>query len=123
MFRKSIVVCFAAALLAATVSPVSAGLFGKRDCCDPCCEPAPVCCEPVCCKPCPPPVKKTLSLCDPCGCKQCVDLCIPACCADEEPCITCRDGLFGRRIYTITWKCCGHRAKVVMTSHGDVRVR
>ena len=149
MFRKTIVTCFVAAIFAASVSPASAGLFcKKKDCCpEPaCCEaPEPVCCEapaPVC----PPPapvcceaparswnaevyslhaatrITKTVCLCDACGCMKAVDLCIPACCANEEPCITCRRGLFGRKIYTLTWKCCGHTAKVVMTKLGKVRV-
>lgn len=162
MFRKSLIAVCAAALFAGSVTPASAGLFSfcKKDCCDPCAAPEPVCCEapapvcapepvcceapapvcapapvvcappapvcapePVCCPPAPADVAKTVCLCDPCGCMKAVDLCIPACCANEEPCITCRKGLFGRKIYTLSWKCCGHCVKVVMTKRGTVRVR
>ncbi len=132
MFRKSLLALSVAAIFACNVAPVSGGLFCKKDCCDPCCAPAPVCAPappvcapaPVCCPPpAPKKINKTLSLCDPCGCMQSVDVCIPACCANEEPCVTCRKGLFGRKIYTATWKCCGHSAKIVMTKHGKTRVR
>ena len=106
-----------------------AGLFGK--CCKPdCCEPAPApCCPapapaPVCCKPAPPAdINTTVCLVDPCtGCSKSVNVCIPACCGNEKPCISSRKGLFGRKVFTITWKCCGHSVKAVWTKRGCVRV-
>ncbi|GIW97003.1 MAG: hypothetical protein KatS3mg111_0336 [Pirellulaceae bacterium] len=80
------------------------------------------CCKPVCCPP--PPVKVELCIVDPCtGCtyKECV--CVPACCADQEPCVDCRPGLFGRKVLTYTWPCCDHQVKVIITKHGRVIVR
>ena len=141
MIRNAFISACAVAVLSVCTLPASAGLFCKKDCCDPCCEPEPVCCAPapapvcpppapVCCAPapvCPPPapadVQKTVCLCNAKGCPEAVSLCIPACCANEEPCITCRKGIFGRKVYTLTWKCCNHCATVVMTKHGRVIVR
>ncbi|RMF38168.1 MAG: hypothetical protein D6753_16175 [Planctomycetota bacterium] len=87
--------------------------------CDCCPQP---CCKTVCCPP--PPVQVELCIVDPCtGCsyKECV--CIPACCADEQPCVECRPGLFGRKVLTYTWPCCGHQVKAIITKHGRVIVR
>ena len=81
------------------------------------------CCKPSCCVP-PPPVEVTLQLIDPCTCcpvEAC--LCIPACCADEAPCITWRNGLFGRRVADVSWKCCKHKAKIIVNKCGEVTVR
>lgn len=97
------------------------------DCCEPaptCCEPAPVCCEPapVCCPP--PPVKMVLCVTDPCtGCVYPETICIPACCEGETPCMTWRKGIFGRKVLTYKWKCCGHCVEVVITKHGRTIVR
>ena len=83
----------------------------------PCCEPAPVCCPP-------PPVKVPLCVVDPCtGCKTLECICVPACCAHEVPCMTWRKGLFGRKILTYKWKCCGHCVEVIITRKGAVKVR
>ena len=124
-------ICVASLLFVGFSSTANAGLFGKKhcqpDCCEPCCEPAPTCCAPapVCCEPVvPPKVNTTLCLVDQCtGCTKSVNVCIPACCVSEVPCITCRRGLFGRKIYSVSWKCCGHCVKVVWTKHGKIRVR
>ena len=141
MFVRKVAIALMAAL--AFASTANAGLF-KKKCCEPaapaCCEPAPApaccaapapapCCAPapapVCCKPAPPAkVNATLCLKDPCTCcTKSVNVCIPACCAGEAPCITSRKGFLGRRVYTATWKCCGHSVTVVVTKHGKVRVR
>lgn len=138
MFTRKFAVALGAAAVFFAASTADAGLFCKKDCCKPCCEPAPapVCCEPapapVCCEPAPAPVccpappadvTKTLCLVDPCtGCSKTVDVCIPACCAEETPCIKSRDGIFGRKIFYVTWKCCDHKVKVVWTAFGGVRV-
>ncbi len=113
--RKMLAALFAVALLVGSVSTTAeAGYWNDR-----CCKP-----DPCCFKPAPPPMcKQTLCLKDPCSCcTTSVDVCIPACCCDEEPCISYRKGLFGRRIYNVTWKCCGHCVTIVWTKHGKVRV-
>ena len=75
-----------------------------------------------CCCP-PPPMCKTLCVKDPCGCCSCtVNVCVPGCCC-EEPCVSWRSGIFGRRIATYSWPCCGHSVKVVVNRRGDVKVR
>lgn len=84
-------------------------------CCEPCCDP---CCAP------PPPAQTVLCLQDPCTCctyEVCV--CLPACCCGEQPCVTWRNGIFGRRVAILCWECCGHSAKVVVTRRGRVIVR
>ena len=88
----------------------------KHSCCEPCCE--------TCCPP--PPVKTVMELKDPCSCSCCpieVTLCVPACCGDEAPCVSWRSGIFGRRVATLSWECCGYRAMVVVTRSGRVIVR
>lgn len=68
-----------------------------------------------------PRVNMLLEAKSPCGC--CVveiPVCIPACCLDA-PCVTGRDGLFGREIVNYVWKC-GFRVKVVFDRHGDAVV-
>lgn len=83
-----------------------------------CCEPAPVCCPP-------PPVEVDLCVVDPVTCcKYPVTVCVPACCAAEKPCLAdCRRGLFGRKILTYKWPCCGHCVEVVITHFGRTIVR
>lgn len=84
------------------------------------------CCEPVCC-PCPAPVpdvSTTICLYDACTCTTAqATLCIPATCCGEQPQITWRSGIFGRRIATLCWPCCGYSADVVVTRQGRVIVR
>ena len=146
-------ICAATLMTACFTPAANAGCFSgllkkccKPACCEPapapsCCEPAPapcapacapapapVCCpapKPVCCKPAPPAkVNVTVCLVDPCtGCSKSVDVCVPACCANEKPCVSSRKGLFGRKVFTISWKCCGHSAKAVWTKCGNVKVR
>ena len=147
MFRKSLIACCVAALFACSTVPASAGLFCNKKadccepCCDPCCDPAPVCCDPapvccepapVCCEPapvcCPPPaprmVPSTVCIVDPCtGCSKLVDVCIPECCCGEKPSISCRKGLFGRKIYSVCWNCCGHEVTVIITRRGKCIVK
>ena len=72
----------------------------------------------------PPPIEVTLCVDDPCDCcpgKE-VCVCVPCCCT-EEPCVSWRDGLFGRRVATYTWPCCGHSVEVVVTKRGEYLVR
>ena len=116
----------AMALMVVSVSDTSAcggcGTPCGVTCCEPCCAPAP---EP-CCQPCcpPPPVRMELCVKDPCSCcTYQASVCIPACCAGEEACVTWRRGWFGRRVATYTWKCCGHCVDIVVTRHGRVIVR
>jgi hypothetical protein len=87
--------------------------------CHACCQPCQPCCAP------PPPVPVTLCVKDPCNCCCAipVEVCLPACCAGEVPCVKWRSGIFGRRIATYCWPCCGHSIDVVITRHGKVRVR
>jgi hypothetical protein len=61
---------------------------------------------------------------DPCDCcaGQEVGVCVPCCCT-EAPCVSWRDGVFGRRVATYTWKCCSYSVDVVLTRRGDVIVR
>ncbi len=84
----------------------------------PCCAPAPVCCPP-------PPVKVELCVVDPCtGCTYPVTVCVPACCAEEVPCMAgWRKGIFGRKVLTYKWPGCGHSVDVVITKHGRTIVR
>lgn len=81
-------------------------------------------CEVVCCKP-APPVMVTLCVKDPCTCctyQVCV--CVPAKCAEVEPClVSSRRGLFGRTVLTYSWPCCNYCVDVVITKHGRVIVR
>ena len=75
-----------------------------------------------CCPP--PPVKITVCAVDPCTCCEytaCV--CIPACCAEEVPCVTWRNGIFGRRVATYTYKCCGYSFDIVVNHKGRHWVR
>ena len=72
----------------------------------------------------PPPIEVTLCVDDPCDCcpAQEVCVCVPCCCT-EAPCISWRNGLFGRRVATYTWACCGHSVDVVVTRRGELIVR
>lgn len=112
---------FAVAMLfvgTAMVSPADA--CGVAGCCVPTCAPEPVCCvKPL------PPVKVTICVKDPVTCcTYPVDLCVPAECACEEPClVSCRPGIFGRKILTYKWPCCGHCVEIVITKHGKTIVR
>ena len=73
---------------------------------------------------CLPPVKVTLCVDDPCD--PCppfpVTVCLPGGC-DETPCVTWRNGAFGRRVATYTWASTGHQVDVVVTRRGEVIVR
>ena len=59
------------------------------------------------CNPCPPPQ---------------VTVCVPGCYV-ETPCVTWRDGVFGRRVATYVWPTSGYSVEVVLTRRGDVIVR
>jgi hypothetical protein len=75
-----------------------------------------------CCPP--PPVKVTLCVddpCDPCPAFP-VTVCVPGCC-DDAPCVSWRNGAFGRRVATYVWPSCGNRVDVVVTRRGEVIVR
>jgi len=107
----------------AMMSPAQAGLLGHgaaAGCCAPVCAPEPVCCV----KP-APPVNVTICVKDPVTCCTYeVEVCVPAQCACEAPCLeSCRPGIFGRKILTYKWPCCGHCVEVVITKHGKTIVR
>jgi hypothetical protein len=72
----------------------------------------------------PPPIEVTLCVDDPCDCcpPQTVCVCVPCCCT-EAPCVSWRDGIFGRRVATYSWPCCGHSVDVVVTRRGELIVR
>jgi len=72
----------------------------------------------------PPPIEVVLCVDDPCDCcaPQQVCVCVPCCCT-EAPCVTWRDGIFGRRVATYTWPCCGYSVDVVVTRRGELIVR
>lgn len=89
--------------------PVASG------CCNSCCA------TPCCCPP--PPVSVTYCLQDTRCCSHEVNVCVPACCAGEQPCISWRKGIFGRQIATLCWKCCDHQVKVTICRSGKVKVR
>ena len=79
-------------------------------------------CDDECCPP--PPVKLELVAVDPCTeCEYDVCTLIPACCADEAPCVTWRHGIFGRRVATYTWKSCDFSFDVVVNHRGNHWVR
>ncbi len=86
------------------------------NCCSSCCV------TPCCCPP-PPPINQTICLVDPCGCTYEASVCVPACCAGQQPRVAWRKGIFRRQIATVCWDCCGHQVKVVITGHGKVKVR
>jgi hypothetical protein len=72
----------------------------------------------------PPPIEVALCVddpCDPCPPQQ-VCVCVPCCCT-EAPCVSWRNGLFGRRVATYSWECCGHSVEVVVTRRGELIVR
>jgi hypothetical protein len=111
----------AVALTLFAATPADAGHHSGHHCCQPapkCCDPAPVCCPP-------PPVKVDLCVVDPeTCCKYPVTVCVPACCANEQPCYAgCRKGFLGRKILTYKWPCCGHSVDIVITHFGRVIVR
>ena len=107
MIRRSIFAALAIAVVAGamSLSTREASAFGRK---------------------CPPPPMMEVALCvdDPCDCcpgqQACV--CIPCCCT-EEPCVSWRNGVFGRRVATYTWACCGYSVDVVVTRKGDLIVR
>lgn len=71
----------------------------------------------------PPPIHATLPVCPPCRCcNTTVEVCVPGCCT-EAPCVSWRDGLFGRSIGIYTWPCCDHSVKVVVNRRGEVKVK
>lgn len=106
MLRRSIFAALAFTVAAGSLSLASreASAFGRK---------------------CPPPMKE-VAICvdDPCDCcpGQEVCVCIPCCC-NEAPCVSWRDGIFGRRVATFTWACCGHSVDVVVTRKGELIVR
>lgn len=106
------------AFVAVLSAPVDAGCL-SGNCPQPvCCEPAPVCC--------PPPVKVSWCVtdpCDPCA-KYKVEACLPACCADEVPCLAgWRKGFLGRKVLTYKFVGCGECVEVVITPFGRTIVR
>ena len=118
------VVAAVAMIVAATamMAPAQAGLFGHHGAAADCCAPT---CEQVCCLKPAPPVEVTICVKDPVTCCTYeVKVCVPAECACEAPCLeSCRSGLFGRKILTYKWPCCGYCVEVVITKHGRVIVR
>ncbi|BBO32004.1 hypothetical protein [Lacipirellula parvula] len=73
---------------------------------------------------CLPPVTVTLRVddpCDPCPAFP-VTVCVPGGC-DESPCVSWRNGAFGRRVATYTWRSTGHQVEVVITRRGEVIIR
>jgi hypothetical protein len=71
-----------------------------------------------------PGMELVLCVDDPCDCcgPQEVCVCVPCCCT-EPPTVCWRDGIFGRRVATYVWQCCGYSVDVVLTRRGDVIVR
>ena len=71
-----------------------------------------------------PTMEVALCVDDPCDCcpgqEACV--CVPCCCK-EAPTVCWRDGIFGRRVATYTWACCGYSVDIVVTRRGDLIVR
>ncbi len=78
-------------------------------------------CTPCCCPPPPPPVCVKWCVkdpCDPCCTGEEVSACLPACCADQTPCLdSWKKGLFGRKILTYKFSC-GECVDVVLTRRG-----
>ncbi len=113
-FQVMIAAAFVFAVMA-IAAPAQAGHHGAS-----CCAPEPVCCV----KP-APPVNVTICVQDPCTCCTYeVQVCVPAECACEAPCLAgTRSGIFGRKILTYKWPCCGYCVDVVITKHGRVIVR
>jgi hypothetical protein len=93
----------------------------------PAVAPAATCCttcnRTTCCCPPPPPTSTVFCLVDPCGGTHKACIRVPACCAGEQPRVSWRRGILGRQIATVCWECCGHRATVIVTCFGKVRVR
>lgn len=57
-------------------------------------------------------------------CKYPVSVCVPAECAGQVPCyMGCRRGIFGRKVLTYKFTCCGKCVDIVITKHGRVIVR
>lgn len=106
MFRKTYLAMLAAVVATATLAVAPREAEARRNECGP------------------PPMKVTLCVDDPCDCcaGQIVSVCVPCCCT-ETPCVSWRNGIFGRRIATFTWACCGHSVEVVVTRRGDLIVR
>lgn len=93
----------------ATSGQAEAGLF-SRLCPKPCCAP-------------PPPVEVTLLVCHPCtGCKVPVTVCVPACCATEQPAVCSRAAIIGKQLTTFSY-CCGYEVKVRWDHCGNPVVR
>lgn len=118
-----LIACVASLAFVAVLSaPVEAGCL-SGGCGQPeCCEPAPVCCTP--CPP--PPVEVSWCVtdpCDPCA-KYTVKACLPACCANEVPCLAgWRKGFLGRKVLTYKFPGCGECVEVVITRFGRTIVR
>ena len=70
-------------------------------------------------------VDVNLCVVDPCThCSHNVCVTVPKCCECEAPCYAgCSKGLFGRKVLTYKWECCGHEAKVIITKSGKVIAR
>jgi len=71
-----------------------------------------------CCVP-KPTVTKCYVVQSPECCDLCttVKVCLPACCADEEPCVTSRPTLLGYGQVKLSWSC-GKTVVVRFTKHG-----
>ena len=70
-----------------------------------------------------PSVERMICVVDPCtGCAKEVCVCVPCCCT-EDPCVTCRRGVFGRTVLQYCWPCCGYKVEVVINRLGAIRVR
>ncbi|MBX3413123.1 MAG: hypothetical protein KF708_10580 [Pirellulales bacterium] len=130
LFRRAPVSTF----MLTSVATTSGNVGGiTPDCCVP--EPR-ACCQSACyrpcvryvdrsccrsCDPCNPPVKQTLTYCDPCtGCKMAINVCIPACCTGC-PQVSERCTIIGCGAVTYQW-CCGFSATLRFARSGDVTV-
>lgn len=74
-------------------------------------------------KSCDPPVETVLAVPDP-ECESClvqIPVCIPACCAAEQPKVSYKKGVLGRCHATFVW-CCGYKVDVMFRCRGDVLV-
>ena len=112
--------CALVALSLMTSAEAEAGRLAKLG---PCCPPEPTCCAPAptCCAP-PPKVIYPVVVCNPCtGCKQVIELCIPACC-EGCPKVAGRRTLIGAGLVKYTW-CCGYTAVVRFDKCGNFKVR
>ncbi len=69
-------------------------------------------------------IPTTLTICDPCtGCQRTVEVCLPAQCLSEQPCVTFRDPLIGVGLWNFTWQCCDFEVRVRAFRNGRLAVR